>query len=158
MGGKYGKGFITCRKKGGIGWSAPGAIIVEGGSVGFQIGASDSDVMMLVMNDAGVHAVLASQYTMGGHAEVAAGPVGRSTSAQTSGWASAGILTWARSHGVFAGVSLTGASLRQDTDANAQLYGKKLENNYIVTHNVTPPKAASALLRELNKYSPRETK
>ena len=158
VGAKYGKGFILCRKRGG-GWSAPGAIRIEGGSVGFQIGAAETDVIMLVMNDEGKKAVLSSQYTMGGHAEVAAGPVGRSTSAQTSGWMTAGILSYSRSHGVFAGISLQGSTLREDLDDNQALYGKKLKNQEIVgTGSVRTPASARKLTAELSKYSPHENK
>jgi len=155
VGGKYGKGFILCRRANGVGWSAPGAIRIEGGSFGFQIGGSATDVVMLVMNQQGVNAVLSSQYTLGGQAEVAAGPVGRSSSAQTSGWMNAGILSWSRARGIFAGVSLQGSTLRQDLDDNQALYGKKLDNKTIVTSRLRAPRAARKLLAELNRYSPR---
>jgi len=159
VGAKYGKGFILCRRKRGPGWSAPGAVRIEGGSFGFQIGASASDIVMLVMNDQGVNAVLSSQYTLGGAADVAAGPVGRSATAQTSGWMNAGILSYSRSRGVFAGISLQGSTLKQDLDDNQALYGKKLENKEIVTSRaVKTPAAARRLLAELNKHSPREKK
>ncbi len=158
VGAKYGKGFISCRRKSGTGWSAPAAIRIEGGSVGFQIGASASDIVLLVMNDAGVKELLSSQYTLGGQADVAAGPVGRSSTAQTSGWMSAGILSWARTRGVFAGISLQGATLRQDLDDNQALYGRKLENKEIVSGNVRAPSGASKLLSLLNRYSHRRQK
>ena len=159
VGAKYGKGFILCRKSGGAGWSAPGAIRIEGGSFGLQIGAAETDVIMLVMNDQGKKAVLSSQYTLGGHAEVAGGPVGRSSSAQTSGWMNAAILSYSRSHGVFAGISLQGSTLRQDLDDNEAMYGKKLENQQIVTSKaVKAPASARKLLAELNRDSPREKK
>jgi lipid-binding SYLF domain-containing protein len=158
-GAKYGKGFIVCRRKGGSGWSAPGSIRIEGGSFGFQLGAEETDVIMLVMNDQGVKAVLSSQYTLGGQADVAAGPVGRSSSAQTSGWMNAGILSYSRSRGIFAGVSLQGSTLRVDLDDNHALYGKKLDNREIVTSRVVRvPGAAKRLLAELNRYSPSEKK
>jgi lipid-binding SYLF domain-containing protein len=148
-----------CRKSGGAGWSAPGAIRIEGGSFGLQIGAAETDVIMLVMNDQGKKAVLSSQYTLGGHAEVAGGPVGRSSSAQTSGWMNAAILSYSRSHGVFAGISLQGSTLRQDLDDNEAMYGKKLENQQIVTSKtVKAPASARKLLAELNRDSPREKK
>lgn len=136
VGAKYGKGFILCRRRSGAGWSAPGAIRIEGGSFGLQIGGSATDIVMLVMNQQGVNAVLSSQYTMGGQAEVAAGPVGRASSAQTSGWMNAGILSYSRARGIFAGVSLQGSTLRQDLDDNDSLYGKKLDNKTIVTTRV----------------------
>lgn len=159
IGAKYGKGFILCRRSSGISWSAPGAVRVEGGSFGFQAGATETDVIMLVMNDQGKKAVLSSQYTLGGQAEAAAGPVGRSSSAQTSGWMNAGILSYSRSRGLFAGISLQGATLRQDLDDNKALYGKKLENPQIVlSRAVRIPAAAKKVLAELNRYSPREKK
>ncbi len=155
VGAKYGKGFIFCRRASGVGWSAPGAIRIEGGSFGLQIGGSATDIVMLVMNQQGVNAVLSSQYTLGGQAEVAAGPVGRASSAQTSGWMNAGILSYSRSRGIFAGVSLQGSTLRQDLDDNQALYGKKLDNKTIVTTRVRTPPAAQKLVAELNRYSPR---
>jgi lipid-binding SYLF domain-containing protein len=155
VGAKYGKGFILCRKQSRTGWSAPGAIRIEGGSFGFQIGGSATDIVMLVMNQQGVDAVLSSQYTLGGQAEVAAGPVGRASSAQTSGWMNAGILSYSRSRGIFAGISLQGSTLRQDLGDNQAMYGKKLDNKQIVTSNIRPPRAARKLLSELDRYSPK---
>jgi lipid-binding SYLF domain-containing protein len=98
--------------------------------------------------------LLSSQFTLGGESTVAAGPVGRSATAQTDAKLSAEILSWSRARGVFAGISLQGATLRQDTDANEALYGKKLENRQIVTTGVAPPPAAADLLAMLSKYSP----
>lgn len=159
VGAKYGKGFILCRKSGRAGWTAPGAVRIEGGSFGLQVGAAETDVIMLVMNDQGKKAVLSSQYTMGGQAEVAAGPVGRASSAQTSGWMNAGILSYSRSHGIFAGISLQGSTLRQDLDDNEALYGKKLQNEEIATSKTLhAPPSAKNLLTELNRYSPRQKK
>jgi SH3 domain-containing YSC84-like protein 1 len=158
VGAKYGKGFILCRRKSGVGWSAPGAIRIEGGSFGLQIGGSATDIVMLVMNQQGVNAVLSSQYTLGGQAEVAAGPVGRASSAQTSGWMNAGILSYSRARGIFAGVSLQGSTLREDLDDNHALYGKKLDNKTIVTTRIRSPQAARKLLADLNRYSPRHKK
>jgi lipid-binding SYLF domain-containing protein len=155
VGAKYGKGFITCRK-GHRGWSAPAAVRIEGGSFGFQIGGSETDVVLLVMNDRGADRLLSSKFTLGGEGEVAAGPVGRSATAQTDAKMTAEILSWSRSRGVFAGISLQGATLRQDLDDNAALYGKKLENRQIVKGQVAAPRSASRLLGLLNKYSPAE--
>jgi lipid-binding SYLF domain-containing protein len=155
VGAKYGKGFILCRK-GPTGWSAPATVRVEGGSFGFQIGGSETDVVLLVMNERGADRLLSSQFTLGGEGEVAGGPVGRSATAQTDAKMTAEILSWSRSRGVFAGISLQGATLRQDLDDNEALYGKKLENKDIVRGNVAPPKAAARLLSLLHKYSPRE--
>jgi lipid-binding SYLF domain-containing protein len=158
VGGKYGKGYLSCRKKKGVGWSAPGTVRIEGGSVGFQIGGSETDVIMLVMNERGAEKLLSSKFTLGGEGEVAAGPVGRTATAQTDAYMRAEILSWSRSRGVFAGISLQGATLRQDLDDNATLYGRKLENREIVTTGVAPPPGAAKLLALLNKHSARETK
>ena len=157
IGGKYGKGFISCRRQGG-GWSAPGTVRVEGGSVGFQIGGSESDVVMLVMNERGAAKLLSSKFTLGGEGEVAAGPVGREASAQTDAKMHAEILSWSRARGVFAGISLQGATLRQDLDDNAVIYGKKLTNKEIVESGVATPKAAQPLISLLSKYSSAKTK
>jgi lipid-binding SYLF domain-containing protein len=158
VGGKYGKGYLSCRKKKGVGWSAPGTVRIEGGSVGFQIGGSETDVIMLVMNERGAEKLPSSKFTLGGEGEVAAGPVGRTATAQTDAYMRAEILSWSRSRGVFAGISLQGATLRQDLDDNATLYGRKLENREIVTTGVRPPAGAAKLLALLNKHSARETK
>lgn len=158
VGAKFGRGFISCRNAGGAGWSAPGAIRVEGGSVGFQIGGSETDVIMLVMNERGVERLLRSKFTLGGDASVAAGPVGRDASAQTDAMMTAEILTWSRSRGVFAGVSLQGATLRQDIDANTDLYGKAYENAQIVKSGLGVPEAGKKMISLLSKYSARKSK
>lgn len=155
VGAKFGRGFFTCRTKGG-GWSAPAAIRVEGGSVGFQIGGSETDVFMLVMNERGAGRLVSSKFTLGGDASVAAGPVGRTATAETDAYLSAEILSWNRSRGVFAGISLQGATLRQDLDANKSLYGRQVENKELVTGNVQPPAAADRLLKLLAKYPPQK--
>jgi lipid-binding SYLF domain-containing protein len=156
VGAKYGKGFLSCRKTGGTGWTAPGSVRIEGGSFGFQIGGSEIDVIMLVMNERGADRLLSSKFTLGGDASVAAGPVGRTATAQTDAYMTAEILSWSRSRGLFAGLALNGATLRQDLDDNRELYGKTLENREIVTKDVAAPKAASRLLSLFNKYSPRK--
>jgi lipid-binding SYLF domain-containing protein len=156
IGAKYGKGFVSCRKKGGVGWSAPGAVRIEGGSVGLQIGGSEMDVFMLIMNERGMDRLLSTKFTLGGDATVAAGPVGRSTQAETDARFTAEILTWSRSRGLFAGISLSGATLREDEDWNIDLYGKKITNREIVTGDVAAPKAAATLLSELDRYSSRK--
>ena len=158
VGAKYGKGYLSCRKQSGAGWSAPGTVRIEGGSVGFQIGGSETDVIMLVMNQRGADQLLSSQFTLGGAGEVAAGPVGRTAAAETDAYLRAEILSWSRARGVFAGLSLQGATLRQDLDDNATLYGKNLDNRTIVTTGIAPPPAAEKLLSLLNKYSVRESK
>lgn len=154
VGGKYGKGYLSCRTK--AGWSAPGTVRIEGGSVGFQIGGSSTDLVMLVMNERGADKLLSSKFTLGGEASVAAGPVGRTATAQTDAQMHAEILSWSRSQGLFAGVALQGATLREDLDDNATLYGRKLGNREIVTKGVRAPKAAAKLIALLNGYSARE--
>jgi lipid-binding SYLF domain-containing protein len=156
LGGKYGKGYLSCRNKSGVGWSAPGTVRIEGGSVGFQIGGSTTDLIMLVMNARGADKLLASKFTLGAEGSVAAGPVGRTATAQTDAQMHAEILSWSRSQGLFAGLALEGATLRQDLDENAKLYGKKLENRQIVTTSVRTPRAAAKLIALLNKHSARE--
>ena len=157
VGAKYGKGYLSCRNKGGVGWSAPGTVRIEGGSFGFQIGASETDLIMLVMNEGGEGKLLSSKFTLGAEGSVAAGPVGRTATAQTDVQMHAEILSWSRSQGLFAGLALEGATLRQDLDDNAELYGKKLENREIVTSGMHAPKAAERLMMQLNKYSVQRT-
>ena len=152
VGGKYGKGFIECRKENGD-WSAAGAVRVEGGSFGFQIGGSETDVVMLVMNKRGMDKLLSSKFTVGADAAAAAGPVGRESSAQTDAQMHAEILSWSRARGVFAGISLEGATLRPDADSNKDLYGKTVTNREVVTGNMRPPAAAGKLIEALRKYS-----
>ena len=154
---KYGRGVVTCRGASGQGWGAPGAVRVEGGSVGFQIGVSSTDLVMLVMNERGMKRLLTTKFTLGGDASVAAGPVGRDATAQTDALMTAEILSWSRSHGVFAGVSLDGSTLRNDIDVNLEMYGQRWENKEILNSGLKPPAAAAKLIGELNKYSPRET-
>lgn len=156
VGGKYGKGYLSCRTKSGAAWSAPGTVRIEGGSVGFQIGGSSTDLIMLVMSERGADKLLSSRFTLGAEGSVAAGPVGRTATAQTDAQMRADILSWSRSQGLFAGIALEGATLRQDLDDNATLYGKKLENRAIVTTGVRAPKAAATLLELLNRYAGKE--
>lgn len=150
VGGKFGRGFFTCRKDGG--WSAPGAVKVEGGSIGFQIGGSETDVVMLIMNNRGKTSLLSSKFTVGADASAAAGPVGRTTSAETDAAMRAEILTWSRSRGVFAGISLQGATMREDVDALKQMYGKKVKNQVVVT-SMPIPGIARKFVSTLTKYS-----
>lgn len=153
LGAKYGRGFISCRRASGTGWSAPAGVRVEGGSVGFQIGGSETDVVMLVMNQGAIKKLLSSKFTIGGDASAAAGPVGRTSSAETDAQLRAEILTYSRTRGLFGGVSLQGATLRPDDDANKDMYGKKMSNQDIVLGDVKEPAAASGFLAALNKYS-----
>src|SRR2546423_1950274 len=156
VGGKYGKGVLSCRNKVGPGWSAPGTVRIEGGSVGFQIGGSSTDLIMLVMNERGADKLLSSKFTLRAEGSVAAGPVGRTATAQTDAQMHADILSWSRSQGLFAGLALEGATLRQDLDDNQNIYGKKLENREIVMHKRRVPPSAAKLIDMLNKYSAHE--
>jgi len=158
FGAKYGKGYLSCRNASGPGWSAPGTVRIEGGSFGFQIGASETDVIMLVMNERGAEKLLSDKFTLGAEASVAAGPVGRTTTAQTDAQMHADILSWSRSQGLFAGLALEGATLRQDLDDNAAIYGKRLRNREIVTKGRRVPPSAVKLIELLNRYSAREEK
>jgi lipid-binding SYLF domain-containing protein len=155
VGGKYGRGFATCRQDTHAGWGAPAAIRIEGGSVGFQIGASATDLVMLLMDQRSIAGLLSSKFTLGGGAEVAAGPVGRSGSAQTDATFQAKILSYSRSRGAFAGVALTGATLREDLDENKELYGKSVSNKEILGGSVPAPESAAALIALLDKYASR---
>jgi lipid-binding SYLF domain-containing protein len=129
---------------------------VEGGSFGFQIGGSETDVVMLILNKSGIDKLLQSKFTLGGDASVAAGPVGRTSSADTDATFRAEILTYSRSRGVFAGISLQGATLRPDNDANEELYSGAKTNRDILTADVAAPASAEPLIRTLNKYSSRK--
>ena len=155
-GGKYGKGYLSCRSANQAGWSAPATMRIEGGSVGFQIGGSSADLIMLVMSERGAEKLLESKFTLGAEGSVAAGPVGRTATAQTDAQMHADILSWSRTRGLFAGIAFEGATLRQDLDDNTTLYGKALETREIVTKGVRAPKSAARLLELLNRYSPKE--
>lgn len=156
FGGKYGKGYLSCRSKVGPGWSAPATVRIEGGSVGFQIGGSSTDLIMLVMNERGADKLLADKFTLGAEGSVAAGPVGRTATAQTDAQMHADILSWSRSQGLFAGLALEGATLREDLDDNTTIYGKRLGNREIVTKKRRMPPEAAKLVNLLNRYSARE--
>ena len=150
-GGKYGRGYASCLTR--KGWSPPAAVRIEGGSFGLQLGGSSTDVIMLVLNKGGMKKLLSDRVTLGGEAAAAAGPVGRNTSANTDVLMTAQILSWSRSRGVFAGLSLEGATLRQDQDENAKLYGKPLTNEEILTGSVKRPAAAGTFLAQLQRFS-----
>ncbi|MBV9085556.1 MAG: lipid-binding SYLF domain-containing protein [Acidobacteriaceae bacterium] len=126
VGGKYGRGFASCRRCS-RGWSAPAAVAIEGGSFGLQLGGSSTDLIMLVMKESGMNKLLGDKFTIGGEAAAAAGPVGRETSANTDITMRAELLSWSRSKGLFAGLSLEGATLRPDADENRKLYGRRLQ-------------------------------
>jgi len=153
VGAKYGRGFATCRKPDGKGWTGPVGIRVEGGSVGFQIGGAESDVILLVMNQNGMERLLSSKFTLGGEATVAAGPVGRDTQAQTDATMRAEILSWSRSRGVFGGIALQGATMRDDRDVDEALYGAGADRRDILRGKKQAPAAARELIDQLDKYS-----
>jgi lipid-binding SYLF domain-containing protein len=153
VGAKYGKGFIECRRASGKGWSAPAAVKVEGGSFGFQIGASETDAIMLVMNKRGAEKLVSSKFTLGADASVAAGPVGRTASADTDAKMQAEILTYSRSRGVFAGVALNGATLRPDNETNSEMYGGHRTNKQILRGETRATEAGIELAADLNRYS-----
>lgn len=150
VGAKYGRGFVSCRT--GSGWSAPAGIRMEGGSVGFQIGGTEIDVVLAIMNKRGVERLLSNRFTLGADASVAAGPLGRTAAAQTDAAMTAEILSWSRSRGVFAGVAVEGATLRGDDDANLDLYGRRLEMRQIVTGSLPVPPGGRMLIDRLSKY------
>ena len=153
FGAKYGRGFAVCREHGGVGWSAPASMRVEGGSAGFQIGLSDTDVVLLVMNDGGMRHLLSDKFTLGGEATAAAGPVGRDLAAETDAMMSAEMLSYSRSHGLFAGISLEGATLRPDEDSNRELYGRDVTNREILTGDFKTPAVADRFEHALNRDS-----
>ena len=156
FGAKYGRGFAVCRRDGN--WSAPAAMRVEGGSVGFQIGASETDVVLLVMNDGGMKHLLSDKFTIGGEATAAAGPLGRDASAQTDAELNAEMLSYSRSRGLFAGVSLEGATLRPDEEANRELYGHDTTNREILTGDFKTPAVAGKFERALRRDSAKRTR
>ena len=150
---KYGRGFAVCRRQGGSGWSAPAAMRVEGGSVGFQIGASETDIVLLVMNEGGMKHLLSDKFTIGGEATAAAGPVGRDATAQTDAMLHAEMLSYSRARGLFAGISLEGATLRPDGDTNRELYGQDTTNREILTGSFKTPAAAAKFEHALHRES-----
>ena len=152
VGGKYGRGFATCRRCS-RGWSAPAAVAIEGGSFGLQLGGSSTDVIMLVMKESGMNRLLGDKFTIGGEAAAAAGPVGRQTSANTDVQMRAEILSWSRSRGLFAGLSLEGATLRPDGDEDRKLYGRDIKNKEILEGGVATPTAARPFVANLDRYS-----
>ena len=128
-------------------------VAIDGGSVGYQIGGSSTDLVLLVRNKRGMEQLLRDKFTMGGDASVAAGPVGRTVDANTDAMMTAEILAWSRARGLFAGVSLNGASLRPDEHADEELYGHKINNHEVLGGGVAPPAAAQPLRSELDKFS-----
>jgi lipid-binding SYLF domain-containing protein len=152
VGAKYGKGILTCRTA--TGWSAPEVIRIEGGSVGFQIGAGETDLVFVVMNETGKHHLMEDKFTVGGDASAMAGPVGRSAQAQTDAMMHAEILSYSRARGVFAGISLDGSTLRPDKEDNHDLYGRDVTPREILSGSVPPPAGTDELFAELSQYTP----
>jgi SH3 domain-containing YSC84-like protein 1 len=157
VGGKYGRGFVSCRRNGTGRFGTPAAIRIEGGSYGLQIGGSSTDVFMLIMNEGGMKKLLSDKFTIGGEAEAAAGPVGRNTSANTDVLLHAELLSWSRSRGLFAGLSLEGSTLRPDESEDAKLYGEKVTNEQILQGDLRMPHGARPLVADLNRYRNVET-
>jgi SH3 domain-containing YSC84-like protein 1 len=158
VGGSYGRGAMTCRSGDDFQgpWGAPTMMALGGGSFGLQLGGQATDFVLLVMNQDGARAILNSQVKLGANASAAAGPVGRDAGASTDISLRAEVLTYSRSRGLFAGISLEGSSLRPDNDANTRLYGKKLGAKEIAIHNVVPPPdSAKQLIGTLNQHSPK---
>lgn len=154
VGGNYGKGVVVCRAATGTGWTGPAAIRIEGGSFGLQIGAGETDVVFIVMNQHGMDKLLTDKFTVGGDAAAMAGPVGRSASANTDAMMHAEILSYSRARGVFAGITLNGSTMRPDDKDNAAMYGRDVTNREILTGKVRPPEAAKPLYSALNQYVP----
>jgi len=157
FGAKYGRGYAVCRRRGGVGWTAPAAMRIEGGSFGLQIGGSESDAVVLVNGDRGMKHLLEDKFTLGGDASVAAGPVGRDASAQTDAQLHAEMLSYSRSRGIFAGIALEGATLRPDHEADHELYGHDVTNKEILmSGEIQTPPAAAKLEHALNRESARK--
>src|SRR6202051_1740835 len=157
VGASYGRGAMVCRtgKEFHGPWGSPAMFALEGGSIGFQIGGQATDLVLLIMNDRGAQSILSSKVKLGGDASVAAGPVGRGGGAKTDAYMRAEILSYSRSRGLFAGVSLEGSTLRPDDDANADVYGRKITAREIVMGNkIAVPSSGRLLVRVLQKNAP----
>ena len=153
VGGEYGKGIVTCRVA--SGWSAPETVRIEGGSIGAQIGGGETDLVFAVMNQRGMDKLMEDKFTVGAEAAAMAGPVGRDAAAQTDAQLHAEILSWSRSRGVFAGVTLNGATMRPDKDDNRALYGREVTARQILTGEVKPLPGTTPLLDELRAFPPK---
>src|SRR4029077_11407178 len=158
MGKEYGRGAMVCRtgKEFNGPWGAPAMYAIEGDSIGMQLGGQATDLILLVMNQRGAASILSSKIKLGGDASAAAGPVGRDASANTDLWMRAEILSYSRSRGLFAGISLEGSTLRPDNKANERIYGRKITAKAILLHNkVVIPKSGRHLVRVLQAHAPR---
>jgi SH3 domain-containing YSC84-like protein 1 len=150
FGGSYGRGLATCRTE--HGWSAPMFVAIDSGSVGYQIGGSSTDIVMLFMNDHALHSLLSDKFKLGADASVAAGPVGRNAAAGTDLKLSAEILSYSRTKGVFAGVSLDGAVVQADKSGDEAMYGDTVDRHEILSGKVAVPESARPLLQEIGEY------
>jgi lipid-binding SYLF domain-containing protein len=151
FGGSYGRGLATCRTE--HGWSAPMFVAIDGGSVGYQIGGASTDIVMLFMNDHALQSLLGDKFKIGADASVAAGPVGRNGSAGTDVRLSAEILSYSRTKGVFAGISLDGAVVQADKSGDKSMYGDDVDRHDILSGKVAVPASARGLLHELSVYA-----
>jgi lipid-binding SYLF domain-containing protein len=156
VGAEYGRGYFSCRKPSGVGWSAPGSIKLEGGKFGFLIGGKETDLVMLVMNKSGMDHMLSDKFQIGGEVSGAAGPVGRTSSAMTDAEMHAEILSYSRSRGLFGGLDLSGSAVLADTKSNAELYGKEITNKEIVMGDVHTPADAKPFIHSLDRISSRK--
>jgi lipid-binding SYLF domain-containing protein len=150
VGGEWGKGFAECRHGGA--WTGPAALKLTGGSFGFQIGGSSTDLVMLVMNEHGMQKLMSDKFTLGADASVAAGPVGRAAEADTDASMHAEILSWSRSRGVFAGIALNGAVLQSDEHEDRRLYGHDVSSHAVLAGEVSGPSVDNPLSAALNAY------
>jgi len=151
FGGKHGRGVATCRTA--VGWSAPAFVSVGGGSAGLQIGLEGVDLVMLIMNDQGFQQLLSSKFELTGEGSVAAGPIGRHASAGTDWKMNTEVLTYSRSKGVFAGLTLEGAVVEQDNDSTHAIYGKQMMFRNILSGKATTPRSADAFLKAVSEAS-----
>ncbi len=156
VGVEYGKGVLVCRSDSGNGWTGPSTVRIEGGSFGFQIGGTETDVILLVMNERGAKKLMTSEFTLGGDVTVAAGPVGRSAEAETDAYMHAQILAYSRARGAFAGASIEGATFRAAEEDNEVIYGRHVHHKEILSGEVKAPQVADSLIATLNRYSPSE--
>ncbi len=154
LGGQYGKGLVTCRTA--HGWSAPVFLTAAGGSIGFQVGGSSTDLIMIFRNHEGIRRLLDDKFKIGADVTAAAGPVGRHAAAATDLLMHAEILTYSRSRGLFAGVSLDGTMVEPDRSADRALYGRNVNRKAILSGKVPAPLAAQGLLAEISRYTREE--
>jgi lipid-binding SYLF domain-containing protein len=156
VGAQYGKGFFTCRKPSGVGWTAPGSVRISGGKFGLLIGGAETDVIMLVMNQTGMQHLLSNKFQIGGEASAAAGPVGRDASAMTDAQMHAEILTYSRQRGLYGGLDISGAAITEDKDSNRELYGSAISNKELLNATVKVPAEAKEFIHTLDRLSSRK--